>query len=85
MFRPHNVREHAAGRRPILLRPLGSTGRPSLSSRRHIEAKLREEQRWHAVDRLMHHATLRSYTRIGGLFMLLFAQPLPRIVAMRTD
>lgn len=44
-----------------------------------------EEQRWHAVDRLLHDATLRRYTRIGGLFMLLFAQPLTRIVAMRTD
>lgn len=44
-----------------------------------------EEQRWHAVDRLLNDATLRRYTRIGGLFMLLFAQPLSRIVAMRTD
>ncbi len=28
---------------------------------------------------------LRRYTRIGGLFTLLFAQPLSRIVAMRTS
>lgn len=43
------------------------------------------EQRWRAVDRLLHDHTLRRYTRIGGLFTLLFAQPLTRIVAMRTD
>ena len=29
--------------------------------------------------------SLRRYTRIGGLFTLLFAQPLSRIVAMRTS
>ena len=44
-----------------------------------------DEQRWRAVDRLLHDRTLRRYTRIGGLFTLLFAQPLTRIVAMRTD
>jgi hypothetical protein len=41
-------------------------------------------QRWGAVERLLHDQTLRRYTRIGGLFTLLFAQPLTRIVAMRT-
>jgi len=44
-----------------------------------------DEQRWAAVDRLLHDETLRRYTRIGGLFTLLFAQPLSRIVAMRTS
>lgn len=43
-----------------------------------------EQDRWAAVDRLLHDKTLLSYTRIGGLFTLLFAQPLGRIVAMRT-
>ena len=44
-----------------------------------------DEQRWAAVDRLLHDQTLRHYTRIGGLLTLLFAQPLSRIVAMRTS
>lgn len=44
-----------------------------------------DQQRWHHVQRLLHDDTLRGYTRIGGLFTLLFAQPLTRIVAMRTD
>lgn len=44
-----------------------------------------DEQRWMAVDRLLHDDSLRHYTRIGGLFTLLFAQPLSRIVAMRTS
>ena len=44
-----------------------------------------DEQRWRAVERLLHDDTLRRYTRIGGLFTLLFAQPLSRIVTMRTS
>lgn len=44
-----------------------------------------DTQRWAAVDRLLHDTTLRRYTRIAGLLTLLFAQPLSRIVAMRTS
>lgn len=44
-----------------------------------------DQQRWAAVDRLLHDEILRRYTRIGGLLTLLFAQPLSRIVAMRTS
>ncbi|BBZ15979.1 hypothetical protein MGAD_03140 [Mycolicibacterium gadium] len=44
-----------------------------------------DTQRWAAVERLLHDATLRRYTRIAGLLTLLFAQPLSRIVAMRTS
>lgn len=44
-----------------------------------------QEQRWQAVSQLLHDPELRLYTRVGGLFLLLFAQPLTRIVAMRTD
>jgi len=44
-----------------------------------------DDQRWTHVDRLLHDDTLRDYTRLGGLFTLLFAQPLTRIVAMRTS
>ena len=44
-----------------------------------------DAQRWAGVNRLLHDETLRRYTRIGGLLTLLFAQPLTRIVAMRTS
>jgi hypothetical protein len=44
-----------------------------------------DTQRWAAVDRLLHDTTLRRYTRLGGLLTVLFAQPLARIVAMRTS
>jgi hypothetical protein len=43
-----------------------------------------DAQRWAAVELLLHDTTLRRYTRIGGLLTLLFAQPLSRIVAMRS-
>jgi hypothetical protein len=44
-----------------------------------------DEDRWRDVARLLNDESLRRYTRIGGLFTLLFAQPLSRIVAMRTS
>jgi hypothetical protein len=44
-----------------------------------------DQQRWLGVERLLHDDTLRHYTRLAGLFTLLFAQPLSRIVAMRTN
>lgn len=44
-----------------------------------------EQQRWDHVDLLLHDDTIRLYTRIGGLFLLLFAQPLTSICRMTTD
>lgn len=44
-----------------------------------------DAERWHHVELLLHDATIRHYTRIAGLFMLLFAQPLAHICRMRTD
>jgi len=44
-----------------------------------------DRDRWQAVARLLNDDSLRRYTRIAGLFTLLFAQPLSRIVAMRTS
>jgi hypothetical protein len=43
------------------------------------------DQRWDAVELLLHDPTLRLYTRVAGLFVLLFAQPLSQVVRMRTD
>lgn len=55
------------------------TGRPAPA------VTVSDTQRWAAVERLLHDTTLRRYTRIGGLLTLLFAQPLSRIVAMRSS
>lgn len=44
-----------------------------------------DDARWGQIDRLLHDDTLMLYVRIGGLFTLLFAQPLETILAMRTS
>ncbi len=49
------------------------------------EVIVSDDDRWAQVSRLLHDDTIRLYARIGGLFTLLFAQPLETIVAMRTD
>ncbi|MBW0275345.1 hypothetical protein ATM97_29150 [Nocardia sp. MH4] len=41
--------------------------------------------RWDHVQTLLHNNTIRGYTRVAGLFMLLFAQPLVRTLRMRRD
>ncbi|WP_159850320.1 hypothetical protein [Nocardia sp. CY41] len=47
------------------------------------EVVLSDEQRWDHVETLLHDDTIHLYARIGGLFMLLFAQPVSRICRMR--
>jgi hypothetical protein len=44
-----------------------------------------DAERWSHVELLLHDTTIRHYTRIAGLFMLLFAQPLAHVCRMRTD
>lgn len=43
------------------------------------------EQRWRQAGRLLHEDTISPYVRVAGLFVLLFAQPVTRIMAMRTN
>lgn len=43
------------------------------------------DDRWAQVDLLLHDDTIPLYVRIGGLFTLLFAQPLETVAAMRAD
>lgn len=50
-----------------------------------LQVELGDDQRWHYVEILLHDNTIRLYTRIAGLFMLLFAQPLTKICSMRAD
>ncbi len=46
---------------------------------------LSDAGRWAGVEMLLHDDSFRLYTRVAGLFMLLFAQPLARICRMRAD
>ncbi|WP_433194001.1 hypothetical protein ACQP1G_37540 [Nocardia sp. CA-107356] len=50
-----------------------------------LQVELGDEQRWQHVETLLHDTTIRLYTRVAGLFMLLFAQPLSRIARMHHD
>lgn len=49
------------------------------------EIVLSDEQRWDHVETLLHDDTIHLYARVGGLFMLLFAQPVARICRMRAN
>jgi len=79
------------GRGPVLAPFLDWTGRTGLTRGLQIPAPpralphvtLSDTQRWQHVEVLLHDDTIRLYTRIAGLFMLLFAQPLSRICRMK--
>ncbi|MGH2909079.1 MAG: hypothetical protein ACRDK8_07275 [Solirubrobacteraceae bacterium] len=58
---------------------------PTPAPRSAPEITVAEDHRWAVVERLLHDENIKRYTRIGGLFTLLFAQPLSRIVAMRSS
>lgn len=51
----------------------------------HATVTIGTEQRWSDVERLLHDDRHSSQVRLAGLFTLLFAQPLNRIVAMTTQ
>lgn len=61
---------------PGLSPPTNPTGQPAVT--------LSDHDRWAQVDLLLHDDTIRLYTRVAGLFLLLYAQPLARICRMRT-
>ncbi|MFE3443514.1 hypothetical protein ACFXNW_10820 [Nocardia sp. NPDC059180] len=81
------------GRGPVLSRFLKWTNHTQLTDGLQIptpdraspQVLLSDDRRWQHVETLLHDSTIRSYTRIAGLFMLLFAQPLSRICRMRPD
>lgn len=58
---------------------------PTITRRSEPEITVAADHRWAIVEQLLHDTSIKRYTRIGGLFTLLFAQPLSRIVAMRTS
>jgi hypothetical protein len=60
---------------PGLSVPTHPTGQPAVT--------LSDHDRWAQVELLLHDDTIRLYSRVAGLFLLLFAQPLARICRMR--
>jgi hypothetical protein len=64
------------GLNPALHVATRPTGSPAVT--------MSDADRWRHVELLLHDTTIRHYTRIGGLFMLLFAQPLATICRMKT-
>ena len=46
---------------------------------------LSDSNRWNHVELLLHDHSIRLYVRVAGLFTLLFAQPLTRILRMRSN
>lgn len=64
-----------------LNRSLSSTYR-SLSE---PQVTMSDDDRWDHVNTLLHDESIRLHTRIAGLLMLLFAQPITNICAMRTE
>lgn len=49
------------------------------------EVTVTDADRWDQINTLLHDDTIALHARIGGLFTLLFAQPLETVVAMRVD
>lgn len=49
------------------------------------EVTVTDADRWDQINTLLHDDAIALHARIGGLFTLLFAQPLETVVAMRVD
>lgn len=49
------------------------------------QVTMSEEARWRGVELLLHETTINSHTRVAGLFLLLFAWPLNRILRLTHD
>jgi hypothetical protein len=58
---------------------------PPVPPRAQPHVTLSDQARWEHVELLLHDDTIRLYSRVAGLLMLLFAQPLSRICRMRTS
>lgn len=49
------------------------------------EVVVSDADRWDQINQLLHDDAIKLYARIGGLFTLLFAQPLQSVIAMRAE
>lgn len=82
-------RGRATALRPFLswTRDTGLTGPVQAPIRASTQpvVTLSDEKRWHQVHTLLHDTSIRLYSRVAGLFVILYAQPLARIVRMRAE
>ncbi|WP_347603502.1 hypothetical protein [Acrocarpospora sp. B8E8] len=62
--------------------PFEFPGRPTSSNSVSI---IEEDERWNQIQQLLHDEDLDLSIRVGGLLVLLFAQPLSRIVRIATS
>lgn len=78
---------NALGQYLTWLRDTGINTRLGVDIHRTVEPRvtMSDDDRWEHVRLLLHQDSIRLYVRIGGLFMLLFAQPVTDICRMRTD
>ena len=44
-----------------------------------------DQARWDGIELLLHDTTINTHSRVAGLFMLLFAWPLNRVLRMTRD
>jgi hypothetical protein len=49
------------------------------------QVTMADQARWRGVELLLHDDTISTHSRVAGLFMLLFAQPLNQILKMTHD
>jgi hypothetical protein len=49
------------------------------------QVTMADHDRWRGVELLLHNNTINTHSRIAGLFLLLFAQPLNQILKMTHD
>jgi hypothetical protein len=49
------------------------------------QVTMADHDRWRGVELLLHDTTINTHSRVAGLFMLLFAQPLNQILKMTHD
>jgi hypothetical protein len=49
------------------------------------QVTMTDEARWRGIELLLHDTTINSHSRVAGLFLLLFAWPLNKLVRMTHD
>jgi hypothetical protein len=57
----------------------------AVAPRTQPQVTMSDQARWCGVELLLHDDTINTHSRVAGLFMLLFAQPLNQILKMTHD
>jgi hypothetical protein len=81
------------GRGPVIAVFLDWTARTGITAHLQVpalpralpEVTLSDHDRWRHVEGLLHQDAMQLYSRVAGLFILLFAQPLSRVCRMTPE